>query len=134
ECLLTRAVAGGQAPAKGTVALPGARVADRIGALGERGAARVLEVVDAERPGGGIADAAEVDPDVGILVAEERPEGDPLAAVPLRDAIGAAPRCPRAVGQWVRRRSEAEEVEDHRLAVAFVGVRQEAGFGAPAVG
>src|SRR3546814_13787967 len=44
-----RAVAGGQAPDVLAVPLPVHRVLDRLGALCQRGAAAVLEVVDAAR-------------------------------------------------------------------------------------
>src|SRR3546814_16697021 len=67
-----RAVAGGQAPDVLAVPLPVHRVLDRIGALCQRGAAAVLEVVDAARTHVLVLDAAEIDPDLAVLVSELR--------------------------------------------------------------
>src|SRR3546814_15244646 len=69
-----RAVAGGQAPDVLAVPLPVHRVLDRIGALCQRGAAAVLEVVDAARTHVLVLDAAEIDPDLAVLVSELRRE------------------------------------------------------------
>src|SRR5690606_28334944 len=69
-------VAGGEAPDVRAVVRPAAGVGDGVGPAGKRGAAAVLEVVEALRAHEGVADAAEVDPDVAVLVAEERREGE----------------------------------------------------------
>src|SRR3546814_18115468 len=69
-----RAVAGGQAPDVLAVPLPVHRVLDRIGALCQRGAAAVLEVVDAARTHVLLLDAAGIEPNLAVLVSELRRE------------------------------------------------------------
>ena len=69
-----RAVARGQAPDVLAVALPLHRVLDRVRALRIGGAPAVLEVVHAAVAHVRIADAAEIDPGVRVLVAEMRRE------------------------------------------------------------
>src|SRR3546814_18678228 len=75
-----RAVAGGQAPDVLAVPLPVHRVLDRIGALCQRGAAAVLEVVDAARTHVLALAAAEIDPDPAVLVSELRREAQVFLA------------------------------------------------------
>src|SRR3989442_15224598 len=94
ECLVRRTVAGRQSPDVPRVAAPAAGIGDRIGALRERGAARVLEVIDPAAAHVGVLDVAEIDPDVRVLVAEQRRELDEARAgggAPLGAAHPGAP-------------------------------------------
>src|SRR6186713_3088647 len=77
---LAGAVAGGESPDVGAVFEEALRIRDRIGPLRVDRAARVLEVVDVALAHRRIADAAEVDPDVRILVPEQRREAQVLVA------------------------------------------------------
>src|SRR5690606_40596863 len=71
-----RPVAGGQAPDVGAVILPVERVLDGVGALRQRRAAAVLEVVDAAPAHVVVLDAAEIDPHLAVLVPELRCEAE----------------------------------------------------------
>ncbi len=48
-------------------------------------------------------------------------------------AVGGGPGCIALRGQWPRRRTQAQHVQQQRLVVAFPAVAQEAAFGRPAV-
>ena len=126
-----RPVAGRQAPDVRAVASEPVRVVDGVGALGERGPARVLEVVDPPLAHVRVLDAAEVHPDMRVLVAEEGAEVEVLVAVVGRPAVRARERRPRLRPDRVRGRAEGEEVEDHRLVVALVAEVEEALLGLP---
>src|SRR3546814_15371128 len=65
---------GGPAPYVGAIARPFVRIAGAIGALRQRRAAAVLEIVDALAAHEIVADAAELDPDMAVLVPEQRLE------------------------------------------------------------
>src|SRR6185369_2089474 len=82
------AVAGGEAPDVGAIIAVVVWIGDREGALRERGAARVLEIVDTVLAVHVVLDAAEVDPDVGILMAEQRREEDVVLTVERSPVIG----------------------------------------------
>src|SRR5690606_41893623 len=75
-----------------TLSLPDAlpisvhRVLDGVGALGQRRAAAVLEVIDATRAHVLVLDAAEVDPHLAVLVAELRREAQVLLALEMPPA------------------------------------------------
>src|SRR3546814_1265801 len=88
-----RPVAGGQAPDVLAVVLPAHRVLDRIGALGQGRATAVLEIIDAARAHVVILDAAEIDPDLAVLVSELRREAQVLLAFEMAPAavVGARP-------------------------------------------
>src|SRR5450759_3685544 len=113
------AVARRKPPAIFAVALELSRVADRVLLLGERGAAAVLEVVNAALAHVVVADAAKVYPDVRELVNEERPGVQELLAVELLPAVRPCPCLVAALWQGVRRRSQAEHGQENRLAVAL---------------
>src|SRR3546814_2010440 len=110
---ILRAVAGCQAPDVLAVPLPVLRVLDRIGALCQRGAAAVLEVVDAARTHVLVLDAAEIDPDLAVLVSELRREAQVFLAfeMPPAAVVGARPRGPRVGLDRVRRRAQGEDVD-----------------------
>src|SRR5207248_7364085 len=78
---VARAIGGGEPPDTTAVAGPAARVCRGVRLLRVRGAARVLEVVDAVRLHVGVVDSPEVDPNVRVLVAEQRGEADVALAV-----------------------------------------------------
>src|SRR6188508_1999134 len=80
EVHLARTVAGGEAPDVRPVLVPALGIGDGVGALRIGGAARVLEVVDAALAHARVLDAAEIDPQVRVLVAEERGEAQVLVA------------------------------------------------------
>src|SRR5206468_8199434 len=69
-----RTIYGCQAPNVRSVIPELGRVVHRVGALGDRRSARVLEVVDSLGTHVSVLDAAEIDPDVRVLVTEERRE------------------------------------------------------------
>src|SRR3546814_1719035 len=71
---IARPVGGGPAPYVGAIARPFVRIAGAIGALRQRRAAAVLEIVDALAAHEIVADAAEIDPDMAVLVPEQRLE------------------------------------------------------------
>src|SRR5712691_4111404 len=71
---VSRSVRGGDTPNIAAIIFPGARVGDGVGALGVNRTSVVLEIVKAAPAHIGILDAAEVDPGLAILVAEERSE------------------------------------------------------------
>lgn len=97
-------------------------------ALGEGGIDGVLEIV-----GVAVAFAAEVEPGVGVLVGEERRVVDE-GAVAVSDDGAAVPGVPGVGGEGFFGSADAEEVEAEEFAVAVPAVRDETGFGAPAVG
>ena len=65
-----------------------------------------------------VADAAEVDPHVRVLVPEERRESQMLLPLERPPAIAAGPRLPGLGPDRVRRGAERQHVQDHRLVVA----------------
>src|SRR5690606_39488354 len=83
-----RAVAGGQAPDVLAVVLPLHRVGDGVLALGQRRATAVEEVVDPAFAHVLVLDVAEVDPDMAVLVAEQRAEAQVLLAVVHAPVVG----------------------------------------------
>src|SRR5258706_10583658 len=99
QCLVRRAVTRSKAPDVGVVARPCARVCYSVGALRQRGAARVLEVIDPAPTHVRVSDVPEIDPHVRILVAEQRRELDEALAVVGAPLITAHPRGPgRRIG------------------------------------
>src|SRR5207245_10968785 len=106
-----RAIPSREPPGLVAVAVPHHGVPSRIAAVRVGGAARVLEVVDAAAPHVGILNPSEVDPDVRVLVAEQRPELDvvlPLEPAPL---IAGHPFGPGAGGDGVCGGAEGVDIE-----------------------
>ena len=121
-----RAVAGGESPDAVAVVAPTPRIGDGVGALRERRAARVLEVIDAVRAHDRVLDAAEIDPDVRVLVPEERRELDVVLAVERAPVVGLRVLAPGAGSTgWVGE-PRARTIDDHRLVVAAPVVGDEA--------
>src|SRR5262249_37813632 len=115
-----RAIARGQAPDVLAVQLPGHRVGDRVGALRVGPTRAVLEIIEAVLAHVRVLDAAEVDPDVRVLMAEQRREAEKFLAFELapgaRVALG--PRGPGVAADGLVRRAEREDVDQHALVVA----------------
>ena len=132
EGSVERTVAGRQSPDVGSVAGKTRGVRGPIGLLREGRAPRVLEVVDALPAHVRILDLTEIHPDVRILMPEERREVDVLVSQVGAPDVGAAPLRPRRRVDGMGRRSEGEDVEDHRLVVAGPVVGVEALLGRPA--
>src|SRR3546814_4608091 len=57
------------------------RIGGAVAALGKRGAAAVLEIVETGRAHRRIRDAAKVDPDMAVLMPEQRREPEEMLAV-----------------------------------------------------
>src|SRR6185436_20928278 len=90
-------VARAEAPDLAVVAAPAHRVLHRVLAVRVRRAPAVLEIVDALLAHELVLDAAEVDPDVRVLVAEHRSERQeflPAERAP-RVLVGGEPFLPR---------------------------------------
>src|SRR5207253_4662172 len=112
-----RAVAGRQSPAALAIALELERVADGVLLVDEGRPPAVLEVVDAPLAHEGVLDAAEVDPHVRKLVREERPGVDVLVAVDRFPLVSGGVGGVALLGQWERRRTETEHVQQQPLSV-----------------
>src|SRR5207248_8994286 len=85
----------------------------------------VVEVVGAHV---GVANAAEVHPYMGVLVTEERSEGEmglPVERAPV-PIVGPRPLRPGPLADRMCRGAEREEIDDHRLVVALPIVTGEA--------
>src|SRR5690606_35726335 len=116
---VARAVAGGEAEEIFAIARKRAGVFCGVGLLGVDGAAAVFEIVDALDGHVAVANAAEVDPEVTILVAEEgrklqvrlAPARAPLAL----EAPG--PGLPGAFGNRVARGSQRQHVKQRGFVV-----------------
>ncbi len=129
-----RAIAGGEAPDVLAVVLPLHRVIDGVVALRQGGAAAVEEVVDAAFAHVLVLDIAEIDPDMAVLVAEQRAERQVFLALVHAPVVvvGAGPTGPCVRIDPMRRRAQGEDVQHHRLVVAHPVVVDEAAFGEPA--
>ncbi len=78
--MLERPVAGGEPPEPWPIFGPPIGIRHRIGVLGKGRPPRVLEVINAALPHVRVANAAKIDPHVGVLVAEERCEPEMLVS------------------------------------------------------
>src|SRR5262249_58597706 len=116
EFALRRPGAGLQSPLVPPVPGPRQRMGVGISAWGVGCPPRVLEIVEARLAHGHVAYAAEIDPDVAVLVAEQLREGEVgLAVFRAHEAlVVAAPFLPRIRRHRMGRRAEAEEVNEHR--------------------
>src|SRR3954447_5557493 len=106
--MVARPVAGGQAPDPIRIAAPAHRVGDAIGPIGVGCAAAVLEIIEPRAAHHGVADAAEVDEYVAVLVTEQRREGDaPLKPVSAPETpVIRGPLPPQIIGARMSRRSK----------------------------
>ena len=132
ESANTRPITGGQSPEQLAVALEPPRVRNAIRVLCERRAARILEIVDPFAPHVIVGDAAKVDPAMRVLMTEQRREMDEALAVTRFPLVTARPFPPATRREWIRGRTEAEQVEDHPLVVANPAVLDESAFRTPA--
>src|SRR5262249_25054275 len=121
-----RAVAGREPPAVLPVAGELQRVVDRVRLLHEGRLPAVLEVVTAVVMHEGVAEAAEVDPQVRELMSEQWPGVEQLTAVELLPLVRRAVSGVALRRQRVRRRTQAQHVQEQPLVVALPPVRQEA--------
>src|SRR5262249_56193931 len=120
------AVAGRQSPAVLPVAGELQRVMDRVGLVHESRLPAVLEVVAPVVVHEGVTEAAEVNPQVRGLLGEQRPGVEQLAAVELLPLVRRAEGGVALRGQRVRRRAQAQHVQEQSLVVALPAVREEA--------
>src|SRR4029434_29003 len=100
-----RAVRRRKPPLVRAVPNPLVRIVDRVLALRDGRAPRVLEVVDPLPPHVRIADAAEIDPHVRVLVPEQRREVHVLLAVEVAPLVILRPLVPRRRLDGVGRRA-----------------------------
>src|SRR5690349_8559848 len=127
-------VARGQSPDVFAVELPAHRIGDRICALRVGRAAAIFEIVESAGAHVGVLDVAEIDPDMGILMPEQRREAEifllleraPGARVALR------PRGPCVRADALRWRAEREHIDQHAFVVALPVVGNVAAFRIPA--
>ena len=124
-----------ESPDFAVVAAPAHRIGRRVFALRIGRAPAVLEIIDALRAHEIVLDAAEIDPDVRVLVAEQRPERQEFLAAELAPVVlvGLRPLLPGIVVDRMRRRAERQDVEQHGFVVAAPVEAQEAGFRPPAM-
>src|SRR3546814_8563710 len=90
-------------------------MAGAIGALRQRRAAAVLEIVDALAAHEIVADAAEIDPDMAVLVPEQRLELKmllPVIDAPVLFEVGGPALVPRILADGARRRPTCEEIDE----------------------
>ncbi|PAV66924.1 hypothetical protein WR25_22926 [Diploscapter pachys] len=128
------AVAGGQAPDVARITVPVHRIGDAIGPIGIGRAAAVLEIIEAGGPHRLIANAAEVDPHLAVLMAEQRREGE-VPRVPLpapEGGIALRPGVPRPVGKRPAAAAEADDIDHHPLVIPVPRALDEALAGMPA--
>ena len=88
---------------------------------------RVLEIIRVAIPL-----AAKIEPGLRVLMHEQRRVG-PDVAQPVVFKRGALPRIPCVRRQGMRRRSQAQQVNHHQLAVVIPAIGQESKLGRPAV-
>src|SRR5207247_9387258 len=87
-------VAGGQSPDQFAVSFELPRIRNTIGALCQRRAARILEIVDPFASHVIVGDAAKVDPAMRILMTEQRREMDECLTVACFPLVTARPSIP----------------------------------------
>src|SRR6185312_8197898 len=110
-------VARGEAPAVGAIGRPTAGIGDRVIALRPGGAPAVLEQVEVMRAEPRIANAAEVDPQMAVLVAEQRRKIEVPLAPMVAPAVGeiGGPASPYGGVDRMSRTAEREDVENGRF-------------------
>src|SRR3954452_18368827 len=113
-------VACGEAPDIRGIAGPAHRIGRAPRAVRIGRAPAVLEIIEAGLPHNGVPDAPKVDPDVTVLVPEQRRETDVACRPPAPPEVGIArgPQVPQARRRRVRRRTERKDVDEHAFVVA----------------
>ena len=126
-------ITGRQSPEVGAIAAPTAWIGGRIDLLGHDRPPAVLEIVELQLAHEGILDPAKIDPEMAVLVAEHRTEGQvgngrgpPAAPIVL---------CPGRPGRWGHGSivgAQRQDIKDHRLVIAAPFIGDEAGLRGPA--
>src|SRR5688500_8714244 len=117
---MPRPIAGGQPPYVLRIAIPAHRIGDAVSAVGPGRAAAVLEIVETLGAHHRVADAAEVDPHMAVLMTEQGPEGE-VAGRPLASpetVVIPGPLVPQPVGRGVHRRAERQDIDHHPFVIA----------------
>src|SRR5204862_6534312 len=109
----------------------GFRITNRVLLVHVGRATAVFEIINGLSAHERILNAAEVNPQVGELVHEKRGAVEKFVAVHLFPAIGRRPRPITLLRQAVRRRTEAEHVQNQRLVVSLPAMSQKAGLWLP---
>src|SRR5688572_644610 len=126
-------VAGGDPPYLLAVIFEAFRIADGVLLLHVGGATAVLEVIARLTAHVGILDAAEVYPDMRQLVHEQRPAVQKFVSVQLLPAIRRRPGAITPRGECMRRRAQAEHIENQGFVVSLPSVLLETGLRLPPV-
>ena len=129
----TGSVARGDAPAILAIAFEFVRIAPCIFALDIRGAPAVFEIVAVLLAHEAIAYAGEIDPGMGKMMNEERPGIEKLVIVDVLPLVGRGPRREAVRRQWMRRRRQAQHVENGRLAIALPAIVQKSALRLPSL-
>src|SRR4029079_7694709 len=127
------AVARSDPPTISTIARELEWIGDRVLLLHISRATAVLEVIDTFAAHERVLDPAKIDPDVRNLMGEQRPGVQILVAVAFLPLVGRAPSGIAFGWQRMRRRAEAEHVQQQGFVIAFPPPRQESALGLPAV-
>ena len=116
---IARPVTGGQSPHVRAIAPPTPGILDRIALLGIGGAAAILEIVDALARHVTVADAFEIDPDMAVLMAEQRWEVQMRLTPAICPAVlePARPGGPGALGQRMGGGAQRQQIEQHTFVV-----------------
>ena len=93
----------------------------------------ILEIVDALDAHERILYAAKIDPDMRELVREQRPSVKIFISVTAFPSVRRSPRGVAAHGQRMSGRAQAQNIQEHRLIVAFPTVFEKSTFGLPTV-
>src|SRR5262249_41012199 len=80
-----------------------------------------------------ILDPTKVNPDMRQLMGEQWPRVQELVAIDLLPLVGGGPRAVTLFGQRVGRRTKAKNVENQRLVIALILVRDKAALRSPTV-
>src|ERR1019366_7099242 len=80
-----------------------------------------------------VLNTAKVDPGMRKLVCEQWSGVKIFLSVTVFPLVSGSPRYVALLGQWIRRRAQPQDIQQHRLVVAFPTVGEEAAFRLPAV-
>src|SRR3546814_11594509 len=134
QCLRTRPVAGGNTPAKWSIALEILWIVDGVLALRIRGAPAVFEIITALSAHERLLNAAKIEPAVRQLMGKQRAGVNIVVTVVRIPAIGLGPGNVAVIGKRVRGRPQRQHIQQQGFVVAFPAILYESGFGPPAVG
>src|ERR1019366_2727560 len=91
------------------------------------------EIVDAFIAHESVLNTAKVDPDMRELVREQWPGVKIFLSVTVFPTVSGSPRCVALLGQRMRRRAQAQDIQQQRLVVTSPTVLEKSTFGLPAV-